>query len=189
MNLSIAVGVFRFLSLFFLFFFLLFVNFNDDKDVRGFGGGGEGGDPECTWPRDKPSAVINRQPKCFADRLTIRHGRGIKVHGHLNSSQLPFNFITSGTRRPKIRRPARGIIGQILENLLAGLIRGDEQRPEEDTWSIKLSIDLQIIFACKLPGLARNPVLFKPMIPSNELSRVIYFPSRGGDSFDAWNKM
>lgn len=36
----------------------------------------------------KSSLVINRQTKCFADRLTIRHGQGIKVHGHLNSSWL-----------------------------------------------------------------------------------------------------
>lgn len=36
----------------------------------------------------KSSLVINRQTKCFADRLTIRHGQGIKVHGHLNSSRL-----------------------------------------------------------------------------------------------------
>lgn len=36
----------------------------------------------------KSSLVINRQTKCFADRLTIRHGQSIKVHGHLNSSRL-----------------------------------------------------------------------------------------------------
>lgn len=79
--------------------------------------------------RDKPGPVINRQPKCFADRLTICHGRNIKVHEHLNSSQLPFNFITSGSVRKSV--DWLDITEQILENLLTRLIRRDEQQPED----------------------------------------------------------